>query len=108
MITVKFKNATQANAKSKHQSQRRRRSSLGPAELIKSQRKLLGLTREQLAKRAGVPLNTIKKAETGPIGSVPWNELYAIGVALGVSIGSASRAAKLPVNMEEILRSSIN
>lgn len=72
--------------------------------LLKMQREMAGLTREELAERAGVTAKTIEQAETDPHGTASWKDLYAIGVAVGASMAVRQQNPKPPVEMEAILR----
>lgn len=64
---------------------------LARGEFLKTQREWAGLTREQLAERAGVSLKAIEDAEGGIFDGLLPNELFAIGVALGASLRLAEQ-----------------
>ena len=105
MVVVKSEKVKKSNAKAKTQPRpRRRRRSIRPRDLLKIQRELVGLTREQLAERAGVTAQTIEKAEAGTFDDITPQEIVAIGVALGASMASPAGRPKPPAAMEDILR----
>jgi DNA-binding XRE family transcriptional regulator len=72
--------------------------------LLKIQRELAGLPREELAERAGVSAETIKNAEAGEFDRIPPNEIAAIGVAVGASMAAKAGKPKPPSAMQDILR----
>lgn len=53
---------------------------------VKTRRKDLGLTREQLAVKAGLTMSTIGRVERGASQSAPVATVYALAQALGVTV----------------------
>ena len=103
-MIVKSDDVKKTNTRAKAQPRLRGgRGSLHPRDTLKIQRVLVGLTCEELAKRAGVSRTTIEKAESGAFEAISFRDLYAIGVALGVSIALPPGKSKPPATMAEIL-----
>ncbi|WP_125580759.1 helix-turn-helix domain-containing protein [Lacticaseibacillus suibinensis] len=56
------------------------------SKLIRSRRKRLGLTIEQLAEEAGVSVSLLSRVERGDVTNISIKKLAAIGEALGLKV----------------------
>ncbi len=54
---------------------------------VRTAREARGITQEELARRAGVPLNRVGRIETGAVTDPHYSTLSRIAVGLGVSVG---------------------
>jgi transcriptional regulator with XRE-family HTH domain len=64
---------------------------------VRDAREARGLTQEELARRAGVPLNRVGRVETGAVTDPHYSTLSRIADGLGMSVGELLEAEPVPL-----------